>query len=188
MRNLLLVIPLLAGACATSQDGPASASQVRYGPIWDLDGNRVHLSTFAQDRVVLVTSGDGRTITRIAPLSYLLLIVTHSECEWSRKLAEELTPELPELDRLGVRTVCLLSEKEGHPTADWRSLERDDLAILEDRDGELYGFYVKDKTPSINIIDAWGNRRLFAEGFMEPATLLEKIRNEDFAPVPPGAG
>ena len=87
-----------------------------------------------------------------------------------------------------MRTVGLLMKKEGHEIAEWAPLEVDGLTLLEDRRGDCYRFYVQGKTPSISVIDPWGNRRLFAEGFVEPQVLVNKIRNKDFKPVPPGAG
>ena len=84
--------------------------------------------------------------------------------------------------------VGLMREKEGHPVRDWTPLQRDGITLVEDREGVLYGFYVEKLTPAIKVIDAWGNVRLSAEGYMEPAVLARKIRDKDFRPVPPGAG
>jgi hypothetical protein len=198
-RSLLLIALCSLTACTSAGrrpeppdrvETPASATpqSVRYGVVHRLDGRSVHLSRFAQDRVTTRTLPDGRVVTHVEPLEYLLLVVSQSECKWAKQLVQGLAGEAADLRKLGVNVVGLLHEKKGHPVREWTSLERGGVTLVEDRKGALYDFYVEDRAPAIKVIDAWGNLRLSAEGYMEPAALIRKSRDEDFRPVPPGAG
>ncbi|MHC4607141.1 MAG: hypothetical protein ACYTAF_09455 [Planctomycetota bacterium] len=176
-----------AGVPETPKPSVCVGSAGWFGPLEDILGNPRDLGELLQDRVE-VREKEGRPEKVVDSLRYLLLTVTNTECEYGRKFVKELSDVTGELGDLKCRAALVLVEKEGTGAMHWREFEGAGVPIYVDSARDCYGFYVKNVTPSISVMDRWGTVVFWCEGYVAPSVLAKKIRDGDFAEVETAGG
>ncbi|MDQ7780178.1 MAG: hypothetical protein RDV41_10795 [Planctomycetota bacterium] len=182
---------VLAGCRAQGrEDGSVAGKQPEPAllrTLYTLDGVPWHASAFLQD-TVRSGSENGVETLRIERIEYLMLVVSHTDCEWTRRFMTDAVRLVPELGKASLRIVLALSEKGGKGASEWREFDSERIKVLQDKEGEMYRFYVRGKTPSVSIVDRQSNLIFRCEGYISPEILLQSLNRREFGGVKGGEG